>query len=88
MHAIAGEVNAKLEEISTFPCQRVITQPKIITDPLAFADSMPHHARSDRHEPVSPVTTLLPTFPDSNKISPVLQVTARHVPSWRGWAKF
>jgi hypothetical protein len=46
MHAIAGEVDAKLEEISTFPCQRVITQPKIITDPLAFADSMPHHARA------------------------------------------
>ena len=46
MHAIAGEVDAKLEEISTFPCQRVITQPKIITDPLAFADSMPHHART------------------------------------------
>jgi hypothetical protein len=27
MHAIAGEVDAKLEEISTFPCQCVITQP-------------------------------------------------------------
>ncbi len=31
---------------STFPCQCVIAQPKIITDPVAFADSMPHHARA------------------------------------------
>jgi hypothetical protein len=46
MHAAAGEVDAKLEETSTVPCQRVITQPKIITDPFAFADSMPHHARA------------------------------------------
>ena len=40
---------------------------------------------SDRHEPVSPVTTLLPTFPDSNTISTDLQVTARHVPSRPGF---
>ena len=46
MHAAAGEVDAKLEETSTVPCQRVITQPKIITDHFAFADSMPHHARA------------------------------------------
>jgi hypothetical protein len=46
MHAAAGEVDAKLAETSTAPCQRVITQPKIITDHFAFADSMPQHARA------------------------------------------
>jgi hypothetical protein len=46
MHAIAGEVDAELEEISTFPCQRVITQPIFFTDHFAFADSMPRHARA------------------------------------------
>jgi hypothetical protein len=46
MHAAAGEVDAKLGETSTVPCQCVITQPKIITDHFAFADSMPHHARA------------------------------------------
>ncbi len=33
---------------------------------------------SDLHDPVSPVTTLLPMFPDSNTLSPTLPVTARH----------
>ncbi len=33
---------------------------------------------SDRHEPISPVTTPLPMFPDSNKISPC---SASHGPS-------
>jgi hypothetical protein len=48
----SGEVDAKLTIfrssvlLSTAPCQRVITQPKSITDHLTFADSMPHHARA------------------------------------------
>ena len=46
MHAAAEEMDAKLEETSTVPCQCVITQPKIITDHFTFADSMPHHARA------------------------------------------
>jgi len=67
MHAAAGEVDAKLEETiyrssvlpSTAPCQCVITQPKIITDHFAFADSMPHHARA-RPMPVLARTCYLP----------------------------
>ena len=45
-HAAAGEVDAKLEETSTVPCQCVITQPIFFTDHFVFADSMPHHARA------------------------------------------
>ena len=33
---------------------------------------------SDRHDTVSPVTTLLPMFPDSSTLSPLSWVTARH----------
>ena len=51
-------------------------------------EGTPNPGRSFPHWRASMVTTSLPMFPDSNKISPVLQVMARHVPSRPGWTEF